>query len=390
MTLPQTTRAALSPLVGIVFLGFLSVGLPLAALALQLHDEMGFDPFWVGIVIGAQSVVTVLTRHLAGTVCDRRGPKRSVLTGLPLAALAGVLMLLATTSLPAGHGLILPAMLVARAFLGAGESFFLTGTMSWGIGRLGPARTGKVMAWQGIAMYAALGIGAPLGLWLMRHAGFGAVVGLAALCPVLACGIALALRGTPATGGQRVPFYRVIGLIWRPGTVLALSSLSFTALTAFLALHYQARGWAGAGTAMMVFVAGYVLVRLFFAHWPDTKGGAKVAMGSLAVQLAGQLLLWLAPGPAVALAGALLSGLGFSLIFPAMGVEATRRVPPSQRGQAVGNFVAFFDIALGLGGPLLGLVVVLGGSGAPFLAGALAILLSMLMVRRLPPALPQR
>jgi MFS family permease len=384
----MSTATAMAPLVAIVFLGFLAVGTPLAALAVHLHDAMGFSPVLVGAVIGAQSLVTVVTRHASGTVCDRHGPRRAALIGLPLAAVAGLVMLPATIMLPPGNLLVVPLLLLARAMLGAAESFFLTGSMTWGIGRMGPARTGKVMAWQGIAMYAALGVGAPLGLWLLRAQGFGAVLALAVLAPLAGAGIALALRGFPGSGGVRLPFHRVVGLVWMPGMVLALSGLSFTAMTTFLALHYQARGWAGAGLGMIGFVAAYILVRLFLAHLPDRQGGMRVGTASLALQLVGQLLLWWAPGPWLALAGAVISGLGFSLVFPAMGVEATRRVPAAQRGQAVGNFIAFFDLSLGLGAPLLGLAATAGDSAAPFLAGALSTLLALLLLRRLPPVPP--
>jgi MFS family permease len=382
---PMNTTAAMAPLVAIVFLGFLAVGTPLAALAIHLHDAMGFSPALVGTIIGAQSLVTVVTRHASGTVCDRHGPRRAALIGLPLAALAGLVMLPATMLLPPGHGAVVPLLLLARAMLGAAESFFLTGSMTWGIGRMGPARTGKVMAWQGIAMYAALGVGAPLGLWLLRARGFDAVLALAILAPLAGAGIALALRGFPGTGGVRLPFHRVVGLVWMPGTVLALSALSFTAMTTFLALHYQAQGWNGAGLGMIGFVAAYILVRLCLAHLPDRQGGMRVGTASLLLQFIGQMALWLAPGPGAALLGAVVSGLGFSLVFPAMGVEATRRVPAAQRGQAVGNFIAFFDLSLGLGGPVLGLAASLGGSAAPFLAGALSTLLGLLLLRRLPP-----
>jgi MFS family permease len=381
----MSTTAAMAPLVCIVFLGFLAIGAPLAALALHLHDAMGFSPALVGAVIGAQSLVTVMTRHTSGTVCDHHGPRRAALIGLPLAALAGLVMLPATILLPPGHWLVVPLLLLARGMLGAAESFFLTGSMTWGIGRMGPGRTGKVMAWQGIAMYAALGIGAPLGLWLLQAQGFGAVLALAILAPLAGAAIALGLRGFPGAGGVRLPFYRVVGLVWMPGTVLALSGLSFTAMTTFLALHYQARGWDGAGIAMAGFVAGYILVRLFLAHLPDRQGGMRVGGASLALQMIGQVVLWLAPGPAAALMGAVVSGLGFSLVFPAMGVEATRRVPAAQRGQAVGNFIAFFDLSLGLGGPVLGLAASFGGSAAPFLAGAVSTLLGLVLLRRLPP-----
>ena len=84
-----------------------------------------------------------------------------------------------------------------------------------------------------------------------------------------------------------------------------------------------------------------------------------------------------APNPAVALAGALLTGIGFSLIFPSMGVDATRRVSPELRGRAVGNFTAFFDIAIGLTGPLVGLLVGPLGFQSAFLVGALATLVAI-------------
>ena len=58
--------AALGPLVGIIFLGFLAVGIPIAALSLHVRHRLGFDPLIVGIVIGLQSAATVLVRHHAG------------------------------------------------------------------------------------------------------------------------------------------------------------------------------------------------------------------------------------------------------------------------------------------------------------------------------------
>ncbi len=90
------------------------------------------------------------------------------------------------------------------------------------------------------------------------------------------------------------------------------------------------------------------------------------------MEAAGQLLLWGAPSPAFALVGAALTGGGCSLVFPSLGVEAFRRVPPEQRGIAVGIFAAFQDLAIGATGPLLGTVAAESGSSAVFLVGALA------------------
>jgi predicted MFS family arabinose efflux permease len=94
-------------------------------------------------------------------------------------------------------------------------------------------------------------------------------------------------------------------------------------------------------------------------------------------------MLWQAPTEAAALAGALVTGLGCALVFPALGVEALKRVPPANRGSAMGAFVAFLDIAYGLAGPAAGIVAGRFGYGAVYLLGAGCALAGALLVRRL-------
>ena len=91
--------------------------------------------------------------------------------------------------------------------------------------------------------------------------------------------------------------------------------------------------------------------RIARAHLPDRMGGEKVAFVSLCVEILGQVLLWMAPSAGVALAGAALTGQGFSLVFPSFGVMAVRKLSPENKGVALGAYVAFFDLALGLTGP---------------------------------------
>ena len=89
------------------------------------------------------------------------------------------------------------------------------------------------------------------------------------------------------------------------------------------------------------FAVSLVMARLTFGHIPDRLGGAKVALIWVLIEAAGLALIWLAPGRALATAGSALSGFGYSLVYPGLGVEAVRRAPPQSRGLAMAPIPSF-------------------------------------------------
>jgi MFS family permease len=111
-----------------------------------------------------------------------------------------------------------------------------------------------------------------------------------------------------------------------------------------------------------------------FGHLPDRIGGARVALVCVLIEAAGQALIWLAPSSTLALLGAALTGFGYSLVYPGLGVEAVRRAPPQNRGLAMGIYTAFLDVALGFGSPALGLIAGWAGLGSVFLASTVVVL----------------
>jgi predicted MFS family arabinose efflux permease len=95
---------------------------------------------------------------------------------------------------------------------------------------------------------------------------------------------------------------------------------------------------------------------------------------SLLIEAGGLTLIAFAPSAMLAALGAALTGLGYSLVFPGFGVEAVRRAPPESRGVAMGTYTACLDLALGVSGPVLGLVASAAGLSAVFLiSGAIVV-----------------
>lgn len=361
--------SSLLPVSLIVFLGFFAISMMMPTVAIHVHSVLGYADVIAGGVVGLQSLATVCTRHTAGSVSDVRGPRAAVMRGLPLLTAGGVLALgAAQFTGPAALGLLLASRLV----LGLGESLLLTGAMSWGIARVGPALSGKVIAWQGLGMFGALTLGAPAGLALAGRWGFAAVAVVAAILPMIGVAIGSGLAATVPIAGERLPLLGVARIIGRYGVVLAFAGAPYALIATFLGLWFGTNGWAGRELAVAAFGVGYVLMRLFFIHLPARYGAVRVARLSLCAALVGQLLLAWASGPVMGVIGALLGGVGFSLIYPALGTQLMRVAPPASRGMVIGGFSAFFDIAIGVSGPIGGLIAAGAGYRTMFLAGAVA------------------
>ena len=379
--------AILLPIMAVIFVAFLIIGFALPVLPLHVRQGLGLSTFVVGIVIGSQFVASVISRIWAGQYADAKGAKRAVVAGLLTAVACGLLYLLSLRL--AGTPVVsVTILLLGRALLGGAESFIITGAVTWGLALVGSRNAGRVIAWMGMAMFAAFAVGAPLGTTLYASGGFVAIAIATALIPLLAVLLVAQFAPVLPQRGVRSGLFKVIGAVWLPGFGSALSSVGFGAILAFGSLVSAHHGWEPVWLTFSAFAVSLVAARAFFGHLPDRLGGARVALVSVLIESGGLALIWLAPGPALAATGAALTGFGYALVYPGLGLEAVRRAPPKDRGLAMGAYTVFLDLALGFGTPGLGLLAGEFGLGAVFLYSSLVVLCgAAVAIRLLPPPL---
>lgn len=364
------------------FFCYLSIGLPLAVLPGYVHNKLGYSSFMAGLIISLQYFATLISRPQAGRYADLLGPKKVVLVGLVLCGASGLFSLLAVMfDVRPLTSLILLA--IGRIVLGLGESLTATGSILWGMNIVGAVQSARVISWNGVATYLAMAVGAPLGV--MLNAAFG-IPGFSVLIMLMAIfGFWLATQrpAVVVAVGQRIPFNKVFSRIWLYGLCLGLGTVGFGTIATFITLFFASHNWSGAAFSLTLFSLGFVAMRLVFSTCIGRFGGIRVALVSFAIECLGLLMIWQGSSSLMVDVGAFLTGSGFSLVFPALGVEAIRQVAPQNQGSALGLYSAFLDFGLGITGPLAGLLIGHWGVDSIYLAASVVVLFAFAITLRL-------
>jgi MFS family permease len=355
----------------VTFCGVLAVGCVLPVLPRYIHGPLDSGDLAVGIVIGAYAVTGLLLRPVAGRLADTRGRKPMVLAGAVLVAIGGLLYL---PSLGVG-GLIL-----ARMVLGAGEGTVYTAGSAWIVDLAPDERRGRVLGLYGLAVWGGLSVGPLVGELLLDLGGYTTVWIFAAVVPAIGALIALTASDPFVPRDHAEPHPLIAPEAVGPGLAIALASFGYAAVATFIVLHLEARGIGHGATVFAAFAAMIVIARLILGHLPDRVGAAPVAIAATLGEAAGLALIAVAESLPVALAGGMLMGGAFSLLNPSLMLIALGRVSQQARGAAMGTYTAFFDLGVGVGAPLAGLVAALAGYEAAFFFAAAVCVASALMV----------
>lgn len=361
---PHRLGVGFAGLFAVTFCGLIAVGAVLPVLPRYIKGPLGEGDLAVGIVIGAYAI-TGLLRPVAGRLADRWGRKPTVLVGSLLLAVSGLL------NIPS---LGLGGLVAARLVLGVGEGSLYTAGSAWIVDMAPVARRGRILGLYGLAVWGGLSVGPLAGEVILGAGGYRAVWIFAAAMPLLGAAIASLVSDPfkPLTHAEPHPLIAPEAV--RPGLAIALASVGYATVAAFIVLMLEARDIGHGATVFAAFAATIVVARLALGGLPDRLGPARVAIGAVLVEAAGLLAMAVAGSLPVALLGGMAMGAAFSLLNPSLMLIAVGKVSESARGAAMGTYTAFFDAGVGFGAPLAGLAAALTTyEGAFVLAAAIAV-----------------
>jgi MFS family permease len=381
-------RPALAAFAGIfaaTLLGFFAVGAVLPVLPRYVRGPIGAGDVAVGVVVGAFAFTAVVGRPIGGRMADAAGRRRVVVAGLLITSMAGMLYLV-----PAG----VPGLIVARLVLGIGDGWVFTAGATWIVDLAPESRRGQAIGMFGLAVWGGLAFGPVLGEAALALGGYDAVWVFAAVSPLLGALIARRVPDAhvpvPADRRERAPL--LPRPVVAPGLALALANVGYGTMSGFVVLMLADRSISGGAGVFTAFAASVVGTRLLAGRLPDRLGPRVTAAAAGTAEALGLALLASAHSLEVALAGALVMGMGFSLLFPSLALIVVGRTGSTARGTSLGAFTAFFDVGVGLGAPLAGAVSAAAGYSAAFwtaaAAAAAGAVLGVVATRRDGPFLP--
>ena len=349
----------------VTFCCLIAVGSVLPVLPRYVHGPLGYGDVAVGVVIGIYALTGLLLRPVAGRLADRWGRKPTVLLGCLLVVASGLLYL------PHAG---LAGLIAARLVLGVGEGSVYTAGSAWIVDMAPVARRGRVLGLYGLAVWGGLSVGPLAGEVILNASGYTAVWLFAAGVPLLG-GLVATLVADPFTPhSHSEPHPLIAPEAVRPGFAVALASVGYATVAAFIVLMLEDRGVGHGATVFAAFAASIVVTRVIAGGLPDRVGPAKVAIVAVLAEAGGLVAMAMAQSLPAAIAGGVAMGAAFSLLNPSLMLIAVGKVSAAARGSAMGTYTAFFDAGVGIGAPLAGLAAALTSyKGAFLLAAAISV-----------------
>ncbi|HZO25681.1 MAG TPA: MFS transporter, partial [Chloroflexota bacterium] len=346
----------------IFFAGFYTLLVPLP----RYLTQIGLPDWQIGLILGAFGVASLFLRTVAGVGVDRWGSRRVMMLGAGGLVVGAVCVVLTANPL-ALLGLRLLQAVGYVAFTTAGTALIIELTPEEERGRrlaiFGAAANVAITLTPAAATALLTVLPLAAGFWL---AGLLALIGGA-----LAALIAGPRRQQRTVRGLRQG-WRFPPQLWLPMTMASLFGAGFAAFFLFAPILSERRD-VTPGLLYTVYGVGIIATRIVGSRWLDRVGTGQTLLLAAILKGSGLALAAFGTTPLTLGLASLLIAAGSGLFHPVL-IAHHARLLPDEPGQATAGFYLGFDLGIGLGSWLLGVVLDVAGLTWLFLTATALVL----------------
>ena len=340
------------------FFIFTSFQMTLPTLPLYVQ-EIGSNETWVGIIVGIFTFSALLIRPFGGKLLDTTGRAPVFLIGLAILVLSLYSLAISTTIL---------ILVIVRIVQGVGWGLSNTASGTIASDLVPKDRRGEGLGFFGLSGNLALAIGPALGLFLVDHIEFSTLFIICGSLTLIALVLALNVRYVKpepltdseiqedADTAERFNFIEKRAL--PASALLFFITFTFGGIATFLPAYTFQQGFQSHYIQIyfVLYALALVTTRFFAGRIYDRRGLPIVFIPGIILIISGLTLLAILNSPVYLFAGAILYGLGFGTVQPALQASAINSTPIRKRGMANATYFSAFDLGVGLGAITFGLV----------------------------------
>ncbi|WP_407407350.1 MFS transporter [Peribacillus sp.] len=354
-----------------IFMGF-QMTMPTIPLFVE---QLGGDDRLVGAVLGVFTFSALLIRPFAGKMLETKGRRSIFLIGLAIFAFS-----VGSFGFMGSIGLLFLMRIVQG--VGWGLSSTASGTIASDI--IPAKRRGEGMGYYGLSGNLALALGPTLGLFLVTVLPFQQLFLICSLLGILAMIMASLITyqkverdPIAALSAKRFDIYEKSAL--QPSLLIFFISVTFGGIATFLPLYTAEKGVSGIQWYFLLYALALMVTRLFSGRLYDRRGHRAIFVPSALLIMSGMLLLAWMPGESVLYIAAVLYGMGFGSVQPALQAWSIEKTAPNRKAMANATYFSFFDLGVGIGAIVFGQIGYLFGYRSIYVTAAFSILISIMV-----------
>lgn len=305
----------------------------------------------VGYVTGIFMISAIAVRPFAGALALRFNKKYLLILGIVISAFSTGAYYLASD---------VSVLLLIRLIHGAGFGLATTYFATIAAEIIPKERRGEGIGYFGVGETIAVSVGPMIGIAALELYDFQRLFlgGMSVL--LLAVLMAVFVRRQPettSTGGKGTAKLKVLEKrVLFPSILILFVGIAASGIMSFFSLYAIEKGFHSVGMFFFLIAGASFFIRLISGRTFDRYGAAAILIPASLFSIAGLSILYFAQTNGMFFTAAICYGFGFGSIFPAIQTWCINLVEEHEHEDAMGTFFNFFDMGIGGGSLLLGLV----------------------------------